>query len=90
MVKLSAVRIAEATIKAIVETTEGVRLQVSFGEETARIYEMTDRGDRQVRFWCASDTGLFGANPVIRSGMASSVLRSDMVYGLGNDRFVTV
>jgi hypothetical protein len=39
MVKLSAVRIVEATIKAIVETTEGVRLQVSFGEETARIYE---------------------------------------------------
>ena len=28
----------EATIKAIVDTTEGVRLQVSFGEETALIY----------------------------------------------------
>ena len=28
----------EATIKAIVETTEGVRLQVSFGKETALIY----------------------------------------------------
>ena len=37
-VKLSGGRIVEATIKAIVETTEGVRLQVSFGEETARIY----------------------------------------------------
>ena len=36
--KLSGRRIVEATIKAIVETTEGVRLQVSFGEETARIY----------------------------------------------------
>ena len=36
--KLSGGRIVEATIKAIVETTEGVRLQVSFGEETARIY----------------------------------------------------
>jgi hypothetical protein len=38
-VKLSGGRIVEATIKAIVETTEGVRLQVSFGEETARIYD---------------------------------------------------
>ncbi len=38
-VKLSGGRIVEATIKAIVDTTEGVRLQVSFGEETARIYE---------------------------------------------------
>ena len=28
----------EATIKAIVESTEGVRLQVSLGEETALIY----------------------------------------------------
>jgi hypothetical protein len=39
LVKLSGGRIVEATIKAIVETTEGVRLQVSFGDETARIYE---------------------------------------------------
>jgi hypothetical protein len=39
LVKLSGARIVEATIKAIHETTEGVRLQVSFGEETARIYE---------------------------------------------------
>jgi hypothetical protein len=31
--------IVEATIKAVVDTTEGLRLQVSFGEETARIYE---------------------------------------------------
>jgi hypothetical protein len=39
LVKLSGVRIVEATVKAIVETTEeGMRLQVSFGEETARIY----------------------------------------------------
>jgi hypothetical protein len=38
-VKLSGGRIVEATVKATVETTEGVRLQVSFGEETARIYE---------------------------------------------------
>ena len=37
-VKLSGGRIVEATIKAVVETTEGVRLQVSFGEETALIY----------------------------------------------------
>jgi hypothetical protein len=38
LVKLSGGRIAEATVKAIRETTEGVRLQVSFGEETALIY----------------------------------------------------
>jgi hypothetical protein len=31
-------RIVKATIKAILETTEGVRLQVSFGSETALIY----------------------------------------------------
>jgi hypothetical protein len=37
-VKLSGGRIAQATIKAVVETTNGVRLQVSFGEETALIY----------------------------------------------------
>jgi hypothetical protein len=30
--------IVEATIKAVLETTAGVRLQVSFGEETARVY----------------------------------------------------
>jgi len=28
----------QATIKAIIDTTDGVRLQVSFGEQTARIY----------------------------------------------------
>jgi hypothetical protein len=39
LVKLVGRQIVEATIKAIVETTEGVRLQVSFGDETARIYE---------------------------------------------------
>jgi hypothetical protein len=39
LMKLSGGRIIEATIKAIIDTTEGVRLQVSFGEETARIYE---------------------------------------------------
>ena len=38
LVKLSGGRIVEATIKAVVETTDGVRLQVSFGEETALIY----------------------------------------------------
>jgi hypothetical protein len=38
LVKLSGGRIVEATIKAILETTDGVRLQVSFGNETARIY----------------------------------------------------
>jgi len=39
LVKLSGGRIVEATIKAVIETTNGVRLQVSFGDETARIYE---------------------------------------------------
>ena len=38
LVKLSGGRIVEATIRAVVETTEGVRLPVSFGEETALIY----------------------------------------------------
>ena len=38
LVKLSGGRIVEATIKAIVDTTEGVRLQVSFDDETALIY----------------------------------------------------
>jgi hypothetical protein len=38
LVKLSGGRIVEATVKAIVDTTDGVRLQVSFGDETARIY----------------------------------------------------
>jgi hypothetical protein len=38
LVKLSGGRIVQATIKAVVETTEGVRLQVSFGEEMALIY----------------------------------------------------
>jgi hypothetical protein len=39
-VKLSGSRIVEATVKAIVETTEGVRLQVSFGEDTASPTQM--------------------------------------------------
>jgi hypothetical protein len=38
MVKLSGGRLVEAEIKAVVETTEGERLQVSSGNETARIY----------------------------------------------------
>jgi hypothetical protein len=37
-VKLSGGRIVEARIKAIVRTTEGVRLQVSFRGEMALIY----------------------------------------------------
>ena len=39
LVKLPGGRIVEATIKAIIDITDGVRLQVSFGDETARIYE---------------------------------------------------
>jgi hypothetical protein len=38
-VKLSGGRIVEAEVKAVIETTNGVRLQVSFGDETVRIYE---------------------------------------------------
>jgi hypothetical protein len=39
LVKLSGGRLVDAVIKAIVETTEGQRLQVSFGnDESARIY----------------------------------------------------
>jgi hypothetical protein len=38
LAKLSGGRVVEAKIKAIRETTEGERLQVSFGEETALIY----------------------------------------------------
>jgi hypothetical protein len=37
-VTLSGGRIVEAVVKAVVDSTEGVRLQVSFGEETALIY----------------------------------------------------
>jgi hypothetical protein len=37
-VKLARGRIVEATVKAIRETTEGIRLQVSFSVETALIY----------------------------------------------------
>jgi hypothetical protein len=38
LVRLSGGRIVEATIKAIVDMTDGTRLQVSFGGETALIY----------------------------------------------------
>lgn len=37
-VKLSGGRIVEAEVKAVVDTTEGRCLQVSFGDETALIY----------------------------------------------------
>jgi hypothetical protein len=40
LVKLSGGRIVEATVKALVDTTEGIRLQVDFGyDETALVYE---------------------------------------------------
>jgi hypothetical protein len=38
LVKLSGGRIVEATVKAIVDKTDSIRLQVSFGDETALIY----------------------------------------------------
>jgi hypothetical protein len=37
-VRLTGGRLVDAEIKAIIETSEGKRRQVSFGEETARIY----------------------------------------------------
>jgi hypothetical protein len=37
-VALSGGRIVKAEVRAVRETTEGIRLQVSFGEETALIY----------------------------------------------------
>jgi hypothetical protein len=37
LVKLSGGRLVQATIKAIVDKTESVRLQVSFGDKTALI-----------------------------------------------------
>jgi hypothetical protein len=37
-VKLSGGRLVDGKIDAIIETTQGIRLQVSFGNETARIY----------------------------------------------------
>jgi hypothetical protein len=40
LVKVSGGRIVEATIKALLDTTEGMRLQVDFGyDETALVYE---------------------------------------------------
>jgi hypothetical protein len=38
LVKLTAGRIVEATVKAVIETTNGVRLLVSFGDETALVF----------------------------------------------------
>jgi hypothetical protein len=38
VVKLLGRRLVDAEVKAVRETTEGVRLQVSFGNETALIY----------------------------------------------------
>ena len=37
-VTLSGGRIVEGTIKAVVEKTDGLRLQVSFGDETALVH----------------------------------------------------
>jgi hypothetical protein len=39
LVRLLSGKIVEATVKAIRETRKGVRLQVSFGDETVQIYE---------------------------------------------------
>lgn len=51
-VKLSGGRIVEATVKAVVNNTDGIRLQVSFGNETALIHLwqiVIGLGDRQCR-----------------------------------------
>jgi hypothetical protein len=51
-VKLSGGRIVQGTIKAIINTTDGVRLQLSFGDETAKIFfwQIVERlVDRQCR-----------------------------------------
>jgi hypothetical protein len=37
-IKLTGGRLVDAEIKALIETADGKRLQVSFGEETAPIY----------------------------------------------------
>jgi hypothetical protein len=37
-VQLPVGRLVDAEIKAIIDTADGIRLQVSFGQETARIY----------------------------------------------------
>ena len=37
-VRLTGGRLVDGEIKGLMETNEGKRLQVSFGEETARIY----------------------------------------------------
>jgi hypothetical protein len=37
-VKLSGGRMVEAEVKAVVNKTDGIRLQVPFGDETALIY----------------------------------------------------
>jgi hypothetical protein len=44
LVKLSAGRIVEAAINSIVDTTDGVRLQASFGDETALISQERAKG----------------------------------------------
>lgn len=38
VVKLLGGRIVEVAVNAVTQTRNGVRLQVSFGDETARIY----------------------------------------------------
>jgi len=38
-VKLSGGRLVDAEVKAIVETTDGLRLNIAFGSEAALIYE---------------------------------------------------
>ena len=37
-IQLTGGRLVDAEIRAIIDTTQGKRLQVSFGDETARIY----------------------------------------------------
>jgi hypothetical protein len=50
-VKLCGGRLVDAEIKAIIDTTEGKRLQVSFGnDETARDLSLADRREGAIKF----------------------------------------
>ena len=62
-VKLSGGRIVQAAIKAVVETTEGVRLQVSFGDETGSDIFVADGFHRMPKGWSCHTNGPRGDYP---------------------------
>ena len=57
LVKLSGGRLVQATIKAIVDTTDGVRLQVSFGYPTLWCESGSIADD--TTFWAALKCGIW-------------------------------